>query len=744
MLLLVPNLGNIALFALIFATSPFLADLLEVGNSVTNRDLGPPTSQFIENVSSGNATMRVQELVQSGVQLIGNLVAPCSRNKSIPSRAPFSFETLECRQLMAVTTDAGGWTVVTPSSDSRVIYVSSSEGNDQNDGLSESAPKKTLAAGLALMRNGFPDQLLLKSGDVWTNEQIVGGNGSFGQGGRSADEPMLFSSYGEGARPKLVNSDLEPVRLVGTRSNIYVIGLHLDGSIRDSTDNPGGINVIGRGENLHFEDNLIDGFGTNLIVNRATSSDTWDDVSIRRNVIVNSWNTSAHSQGIYANAVHGLLIEENTLDHNGWNDAIGDEPSGFNHNMYLSHSNLDVVIRDNFSSRGSSAGLKFQPTAGVHYVSGNVFTQNDFGMTVGGGVPQEVPPITGAEYHVTNNVVVENTTKVTPSGAYGVLVTNVNGGEFSNNIIANKQADNPGWALSIMDGRNSWETRGYGVRDFEVSDNVIYNWRGQVQVKEPTTTDPYTGEISNVRFENNAIQEPSLTNDQPLIQLDAFAADNGVISFTGNKYYSKQAANEWFKLDTTSVDLATWQATKGDAGATNSRVDYVDPTRTVTTYAASLGYTTYEAFISAAKFQSKANWDVRFTAQTIGDYIRDGYQLDTVGVTPLPSPSAPTSSAFAPLPAFAFTAPMQSLMVAGDSTRVESSIVQQDSQPMMVSHQTAFSQLQQRVRLSSLMGGSTTNSDCAETKTDESASDAWNAAFDNWDGGLAGDYSPGG
>ena len=39
-------------------------------------------------------------------------------------------ETLENRQLMSVSLDANGWTVVTPTADSRVIYVSSSTGND--------------------------------------------------------------------------------------------------------------------------------------------------------------------------------------------------------------------------------------------------------------------------------------------------------------------------------------------------------------------------------------------------------------------------------------------------------------------------------------------------------------------------------------------------------------------------------------------------------------------------------------
>src|SRR5262245_41145774 len=98
-----------------------------------------------------------------------------------------------------------GWTVFTASSDTRVIYVSSSAGNDSNDGLSQSTPVKTLFKGVSLLRNGYPDWLRLKKGDSWTNESFsqysANEYGAFCKSGRSPTEPMLISSYGTGARP---------------------------------------------------------------------------------------------------------------------------------------------------------------------------------------------------------------------------------------------------------------------------------------------------------------------------------------------------------------------------------------------------------------------------------------------------------------------------------------------------------------------------------------------------------------
>ena len=57
-----------------------------------------------------------------------------------------------------------GWSTFTASADSQIIYVSSSIGDDTNDCLSETAPCKTMSAGVALLRDGMPDWLLLARG----------------------------------------------------------------------------------------------------------------------------------------------------------------------------------------------------------------------------------------------------------------------------------------------------------------------------------------------------------------------------------------------------------------------------------------------------------------------------------------------------------------------------------------------------------------------------------------------------
>jgi hypothetical protein len=94
-----------------------------------------------------------------------------------------------------------GWTVVTPASDTRVVYVSVSQGSDANSGLSASSPLKSIAKAKTLLRDGAGDQLLLKKNDVFSESL-----GYWRISGKSADQPLLIGSYGEGARPEIRNT----------------------------------------------------------------------------------------------------------------------------------------------------------------------------------------------------------------------------------------------------------------------------------------------------------------------------------------------------------------------------------------------------------------------------------------------------------------------------------------------------------------------------------------------------------
>src|SRR6185437_9877341 len=127
-----------------------------------------------------SATRRFRSPQSSGKMLLAAIsqIVGAMRRWIKESTAPLApvavspVELLETRQMLSVSMNAAGATVVTPQSGDRVIYVSSSAGNDSNSGLSASSPVKTIEAGEALMRNGHGDELLLKSGDVWHDSLV--------------------------------------------------------------------------------------------------------------------------------------------------------------------------------------------------------------------------------------------------------------------------------------------------------------------------------------------------------------------------------------------------------------------------------------------------------------------------------------------------------------------------------------------------------------------------------------------
>lgn len=108
--------------------------------------------------------------------------------------------------------DAEGWTIFTPSADSRIIYVSQENGDDAaaevyspDDaaiGTDPFAPSgdvlsyATISEAFQQARDGFPDWVLFKRGEVWTGVSFAPKNG------RTDGEPSLVAAYGtDGAAP---------------------------------------------------------------------------------------------------------------------------------------------------------------------------------------------------------------------------------------------------------------------------------------------------------------------------------------------------------------------------------------------------------------------------------------------------------------------------------------------------------------------------------------------------------------
>lgn len=209
-----------------------------------------------------------------------------------------------------------GWTIFEPTADIKIFYVSSSTGNDSNDGLSPiqngpSGPKRTLSAGLALLREGAGDWLLLRRGDSWDENVKV-------KTGSSLTKPTLISAYGDDPKPPTVRA------LEGRVSHAAVAHIRFIG----------GDNGMG-GENIWIEGCQFYQHSLTIGVNAPSRN-----VKIARNTMENA--------GFYFTNINGLLARENVIY----------KPWGL-HGMYITRGG-----NKNITTRGNLILKIFEPGVG--------------------------------------------------------------------------------------------------------------------------------------------------------------------------------------------------------------------------------------------------------------------------------------------------------------------------------------------------------------------------------------------
>ena len=549
--------------------------------------------------------------------------SPIAAPATTGSTPPATFEPMENRRLLSVSVDAQGWTNITPSSDSRIIYVSSSEGSDSNSGLSPGSPLKTINKGRGMLRNGMPDHLLLKRGDVF-NEKI----GYVNQSGRSAQEPLVFSAYGQGDRPLLntrnenaITTNVTPIK------HVAFVGLHFNSNTNDP-DSPDYINSeagyafygVVPMDNVLIEDNYFEHYSVNLLFQSTLGRLT--NISVRRNVIVDA--SGGRSQGSYVNGVDGILMEENLFDHNGWSEKVTTEKATiFNHNLYMSPKNTGVVLRGNIFANSSSHGVQAR-SGGV--IENNLFLKNPIGLLVGNGATFKPGGVYGA---VRDNVFLDSRDINGAGRGYAVEFGNTTPGAgtiMERNILAHDSQRNfPAIKLSMGDEPDNLSDA-VGLNDLTVRNNIVYNWYQGL-----STDSAYVPggagfkALNGLTVEDNDFQQTI----SPRLVAHGNPYDDDHETWDDNHYWDESPSSGWFSVGTATRSFDQWQdSLEPDANRTQRK--YVDPTRTVATYNRSLGGDASDAaFLQAARQMSRANWDTAYTADGVNDYIRDGFRVDS-------------------------------------------------------------------------------------------------------------------
>ncbi len=236
--------------------------------------------------------------------------------------------------------------MISVSADTEVgttYYVDSVDGNNDNDGLSESTPWKTLSK-ISAKTFSAGDKVLLKKGSVFDGQSVnLQGNGT-------VENPVTLGSYGDGDSLPLINAggQLYGVQIKG-QSNIIVENLEITN-----------ISTVG------------DRFYNGIYVTATGTYNSYSNIIIRNNVIHDiTCAKSSHTEGsstVYTEEGAGIffrgaghttdfsdvLIENNTITevrgngiflHAGYN-RTNSKTAGFGEGNIIRNNYLENIGHD--------------------------------------------------------------------------------------------------------------------------------------------------------------------------------------------------------------------------------------------------------------------------------------------------------------------------------------------------------------------------------------------------------------
>lgn len=500
--------------------------------------------------------------------------------------------------------------------DSHIIYVSSSQGDDSTAqyytpgsaaiGSDPFHPAtavkayKTVRAAVAQMRNGYPDILLFRRGDTFTS-----GVGAWTTNGKSAAQPQIIASYGSAStRPFFALSGQPLIYTNGgsafpsSVNYLIIADLKAEQVVKDPS-RPEFQSGLGNTPLVQFQwtsdhvllEDLYLRFGEVDIMYAPTN------FAVRRSVIVDDYSANGgHAQGLFASKANGLLIEGNVFDHNGWNDSVsGASPTIFNHNMYIQDDCQNVVVKGNISARASSHGLQLRPGGNIER---NLFLSNSLNVLIGGG---NSPVPGGVKGTVSYNVVMgaKDINASTPRGT-GIAGENLDDVQVSNNLIAYISSASTGNKQPLNLAMSSTTNR------LIVSNNTVWDWDGQTSLSGT----PASG--ASVTYTGNRSDESSSVT---LLQLGT----SGLTS-SNNEFASPKT--DAFQIGSTSYDLSGYKAQVGDTTSATWAPTAGFAVPTIGDYAASIGVgSTLADFLTAARQQTKGNWNTNLTAQAATNYF---------------------------------------------------------------------------------------------------------------------------
>jgi len=442
---------------------------------------------------------------------------------------PFSVKQQGSDEPADPSAPAQGWTEFDPAQADRIVYVSSSEGDDSNDGLSKGSPVRTVGRGKSLLRNGRADWLLFKRGDVFES-----GLGSWSLSGASTDRKMVIGAYGQGPRPEFHphgHKFLDIKRI----EHVAFVSLHARATESDPNhpdfnggggDKPNGVRWYGSGGDVRFEDFMIEYFANNMVIQSQDKSDRITGVTLYRCIVRYSYADDFGRNGLFGDWLADVTLRENVFYHNAWSQRVaGHERVMFGHNVYLNGTH-DLTVVGNISGFASLNGFNLRTGNKAGDDQRNVTVRNNVMIGNGNGINARAKPnksTISRNLTIENNVIAQHGASIPLGGtdttvAHGITVSNWYGADVRDNLILRAPEGGGVQALRLQTYQRPES------RNVTFENNVVHDWgRNKTELNK-----------SGVTLSNNAIGlDPSRYVDADRSMYGYINANSGASSLRG-------------------------------------------------------------------------------------------------------------------------------------------------------------------------------------------------------------------
>lgn len=582
---------------------------------------------------------------------------------------PSRLEGLEQRLLWSVSYDTNGWTVVTPSINTKIIYVSSSSGNDNNSGLSETAPVATFKKAESLLVSGQPDEILLKCGDTFNDAFL-----NWVYSGQDVNDPLLISYYNPNpgtpvVRP-MIDSGTNPAGFAtpinqpfnnAAVNYVDIIGLQFQANLKNPSASNFNASSAGGGTGFYFynpggnillEDDSFEYYRYNMDIEGLEGAIS--NITVRRCVDDYAYGLSySHSQGLYAYNVSNISVVQSVFDHDGWSSVVPTaEDLGFNHDMYIASTCSGVVIQNNVIAEAAFAGVMARAGGDI---DNNLFIDNAISVAFGQANGADSTPggVTGSL--IGNVTVGDKTYDYGQAYGQGFDIGNIKPGAgliVQNNIFTqDSQNAKPAIQLDPAAGTSN-PTQAVGENNVTIENNITNGWRESIET-DGRFADGVSPSVANLYAYNNVtVKNNDFINATTHEIAHPNAFDSATESWSDDSYYdSVLSQSSWITVANNAVQFSTW-ASSYDVGAKqlSSLSLFPDPNVTIASYDLIVGGPgTWQDFMTNADLMSIANYQPQYLALAAINYIQSGFGVPlttsagTTGSTTASGP--PTASA---------------------------------------------------------------------------------------------------